>query len=208
MFSLKPKEEKFFILFRENAGVIKEGSHLMQDMMSCYNCFKYRLDKVVSLHNDGEKVFETIIRRLDESFITPFDREDIYSLARGMDEILDAIYSCVDKMVLFKIGKPLDEFGCMVTAFGRNAEIISEAVLLLNNVKLNYNEIMEKCETIKKNENDGDHLYRKGVSKLFETEMPPLEVIKWMEVYREAEKALDRSERMSKTIQGLVLKYA
>jgi len=208
MFSLKPKEEVFFELFRESAGIVKEGSQMMQHMMGCYECMENRLSELLNLQERGDEVTDTIIRRLDETFITPFDREDIYSLARGLDEILDAICSSVDKMVLYKIGKPLEDFNRMVTVFGKNAETICETVLLLKNVKKNYDAIMVKCQEIKKLESEGDHLYRTGVAKLFENGMPPLEVIKWKEVYHQIEKALDRSEKVGKTIQGLVLKYA
>lgn len=208
MFSLKPKEEKFFELFREGAGIVKEGAMMMQHMMTCYECVATRLDELMKLQQRNDDITDTIIQRLDETFITPFDREDIYSLARGMDEIMDAICSCVDKMVLYKIGRPLPDFQAMVMAFGKNAETISETVLLLRDIKNNYSEIMEKCQEIKRLEGEGDRLYRLGVAKLFEDGMPPLEVIKWKEVYQQIEKALDRSEKISKKIQGVVLKYA
>ncbi len=208
MFSLKPKEELFFELFKEGAGIVKEGALMMQDMMTCYECVASRLDELSGLQRRNDEITDTIIRRLDETFITPFDREDIYSLARGMDEIMDAIYSCVDKMVLYKIGRPLPDFQEMVVAFGKNAETISETVLLLKDVKKNYVEIMAKCQEIKRLESEGDRLYRLGVAKLFEDGMPLLEVIKWKEVYQQVEKALDRSEKISKKIQGVVLKYA
>ncbi|MFZ5639666.1 MAG: DUF47 domain-containing protein [Bacillota bacterium] len=208
MFSLKPKEEKFFELFKEGAGIVKEGALMMQHMMTCYECVASRLDELKRLQQRNDEITETIIRRLDESFITPFDREDIYSLARGMDEIMDAIFSCVDKMVLYKIGRPLPEFQAMVMAFGKNAETISETVILLRDVKKNYAEIMEKCHEIKRLEGEGDRLYRLGVAELFENGMEPLEVIKWKEVYQQVEKALDRSEKISKKIEGVVVKYA
>ncbi len=208
MFSLKPKEEKFFELFREGAGIVKEGSQLMQNMMSCYECMEDRLAELLKLQKRGDEVTETIIRRLDETFITPFDREDIYSLARGLDEILDAICSSVDKMVLYKIGKPLEEFQQMVEVFGKNTETISETVLLLRDIKKNYSVIMENCQEIKRLESEGDHLYRLGVAQLFEGRLPLLDVMKWKEVYQQIEKALDRSEKIGKTIQGVVLKYA
>ncbi|MHB9093996.1 MAG: DUF47 family protein [Eubacteriales bacterium] len=170
MFSLKPKEEKFFELFREGAGIVKEGSQLMQNMMSCYECMEDRLAELLKLQKRGDEVTETIIRRLDETFITPFDREDIYSLARGLDEILDAICSSVDKMVLYQIGKPLEEFQQMVEVFGKNTETISETVLLLRDIKKNYSVIMENCQEIKRLESEGDHLYRLGVARIMRLE--------------------------------------
>ena len=208
MFSLKPKEEKFFELFKESAAIVNEGSLMMQNMMLCYECIEARMDELLQLQKRGDEVTETIIRRLDETFITPFDREDIFAVARGLDEIMDSICASVDKMVLYKIGRPLEDFKCMVSAFGKNAETICEAVLLLKDIKKNYNMIMEKCEEIKKLESEGDHLYRIGVAKLFYGGMAALEVIKWKEVYHQIEKALDRSEKISKIIQGLVFKYA
>lgn len=208
MFSLKPKEEKFFELFSEGAGIVKEGALLLQHMMSCYECVTARLDELMKLRQRNDDIADTIIRRLDETFITPFDREDIFSLARGLDEIMDTISSSVDKMVLYKTGRPLQEFQEMVVVFGRNAETICETVLLLKSVKNNYTEIMEKCQEIKRLESEGDRLYRLGVAKLFEDELPLLEVIKWKEIYHDMEKALDRCEKIGKQIEGVVLKYA
>lgn len=208
MFSLKPKEEKFFELFREGAGLVKEGALMLQDMMSCYECVAVRLGELLELQKRNDDITDTIIRRLDETFITPFDREDIYSLARGLDEIMDTISSTVDKMVLYKTGRPLPDFQAMVTVFSKNAEVVCETVLLLRNVKKNYTEIMEKCQEIKRLESEGDRLYRLGVAKLFEDELPVLEVIKWKEIYHDMEKALDRCEKIGKQIEGVVLKYA
>lgn len=208
MFSIKPKDEKFFELFREGAGIVKEGALMLQHMMSCYEGVEVRVEALMKLRQRNDDIAETIIRRLDETFITPFDREDIYSLTRGLDEIMDTISSSVDKMVLYKTGRPLPEFQAMVMVFGKNAETICETVLLLKHVKKNYTEIMEKCQEIKRLENEGDQLYRLGVAKLFEDELPLLEVIKWKEIYHDMEKALDRCEKIGKKIEGVVLKYA
>lgn len=208
MFSLKPKEERFFELFKEGAGIVKEGALMLQHMMTYYECVAVRLDELLKLQKRNDDITDTIIHRLDETFITPFDREDIYSLARGLDEIMDTISSSVDKMVLYKTGRPLPDFQAMVMVFGKNTEAVCETVLLLSNIKKNYTEIMEKCQEIKRLESEGDRLYRLGVAKLFEDDLPLLEVIKWKEIYHDMEKALDRCEKIGKKIEGVVLKYA
>ncbi len=205
----KPADEKFFQLFEEAGEIIFQGAVLLQNMISNYENegLPKRLDELIALEHKGDRVTEKIIDKLNETFMTPFDREDIYSLAKDLDGILDSVCSTVEKMVIYETGNPNQIFRDMVGVFVSAAEKVKFLVCYLRKIKNNTVPIMDLCYEIKKDENEGDRLYRLGLADLFKNSKDAIDVIKWKEVLEQLETALDRCERIAKLIRGVVVKY-
>ena len=203
----KPADDKFFKLFEEAADILLQGAILLQDMMAKHETMEERLEELIALEQKGDKVTEQIIDKLNETFMTPFDREDIYSLARELDEILDSVCSTVEKMVIYEAGKPDEKFREMVDVFVNAVEKVKDSVYYLRKMKSNTVQILDLCYEIKKYESEGDKLYRFGVANLFKNSKDAIIVIKWKEVFEQLETALDRCEKIAKLIRGVVVKY-
>ncbi len=204
----KPADDQFFELFEEAANILHQGAVLLQDMMAKHETMEERLNELIALEQKGDKVTDEIIDKLNETFMTPFDREDIYSLARELDEVLDSVCSTVEKMVIYEAGKPDKKFREMVDVFVRATGKVKDAVSYLKKMKSNTVQIMDICYEIKKFESEGDKIYRYGVADLFKNSKEAIVVIKWKEVFEQLETALDRCEKIAKLIRGVVVKYA
>lgn len=204
----KPADEAFFKLFEEAADILFQGAELLQEMMATHETIDSRLEDLIKLEQNGDKVTDKIIDKLNETFMTPFDREDIYSLARELDEILDSVCSTVEKMVIYKTGKPDQKFREMVDIFVSATEKVKNSVYYLRKMKNKTVQILDLCYEIKKNESEGDKIYRLGVAELFNSSTDAMAVLKWKEVFEQLETALDRCEKIAKVIRGVVVKYA
>ncbi len=204
----KPADEIFYKLFEEAADILYQGAVLLQDMMAKHDTLEARLDELIALEQKGDKVTEKIIDKLNETFMTPFDREDIYSLARELDEILDSVCSTVEKMVIYKTGKPDRLFQEMVDVFVTATEKVKHTVYYIRKMKNHTVQILDLCYEIKKYESQGDKIYRSGIAELFNSSTDAIAVIKWKEVFEQLETALDRCEKIAKVIRGVVVKYA
>lgn len=204
----KPADEVFFKLFEEAADILFQGAELLREMMATHETIDTRLEDLIKLEQKGDKVTDKIIDKLNETFMTPFDREDIYSLARELDEILDSVCSTVEKMVIYKTGKPDQKFTEMVDVFVGATEKVKNAVYYLRKMKNNTVQILDLCYEIKKDESEGDKIYRFGVAELFNSSTDAIAVLKWKEVFESLETALDRCEKIAKVIRGVVVKYA
>lgn len=204
----KPTDKQFFTLFEEGADILSQGANLLTSMMEHYETMEDRLAELISLEQMGDVVTEKIIDKLNQTFITPFDREDIYALARELDEILDSICSAVEKMVIYKTGQPSQHFKDLVSCFTKSTVYIKKSIGLLRNLKTNYAKIMDCFKQIKRLENEGDRIYRIGVAEFFRDKADPIEILKWQEIYEQLETALDRCEKIGKLIRGVVVKYA
>lgn len=205
---IKPTEKEFFRLFEEGADILQQGASLLEDLVADYERLEERLPELIEVEHRGDEVTEKIIEKLNQTFITPFDREDIYTLARELDEILDSICSAAEKMVIYRTGKPSSHFLDLVHNFAVSTKYIQKAMGLLQEVKENYCEIMDCFREIKRLETEGDKIYRYGVAAFFHDQADPLEVIKWKEVFDQLETALDRCEKIGKVIRGVAVKYA
>lgn len=208
MFGFKSADEHFFKLFEEAAENINQGAILLKNMMDKYETIDKRLDELVALEQTGDKITDAIIDKLNKTFITPFDREDIYSLARELNEIMDSVCSTVEKMVIYEAGKPSERFKEMVDIFAGATENVKSLVYCIRNIKDNTDAIMDLYYDITKDESRGDRIYRLGVADLFKYGSDAIDVIKWKEVFEQLETALDRCEKVAKLIRGVVIKYA
>ena len=208
MFGLKPKEDEFFKLFVESSIVLRQGAYVLQSVMKNYTQLEIKMEQISDLEHKADNINDTIIDKLNQSFITPLDREDIYSLATMLDDVVDFLQGTMQRMVLYKAGKPTEGAGQLADLLVECTEEMVKAFTLLKNIKGNQEEILNHTAKIGQLETKGDNIYRKEVALLFETCPDPIEVIKWKEILEHMEDALDHCEKIGDLLRGVVMKYA
>lgn len=207
MFGLIPKEEKFFVMFKDMAQIIVDGAKLLKDMLDDFNNPEECYHKIKDMEHKGDLQTHEIIRKLNKSFITPFDREDIYSLASGLDDILDlvdAASKCLFNYNVQNITPEAKELGFIIL---KSCETVYKAIsLLTGNNKIEH--IAEFCVEVNSLENEADHVRLGAIGKLFREEKDPIELIKWKEIYETLEQVTDKCEYVANVLESVVLKNA
>ncbi|MDH7480192.1 MAG: DUF47 family protein [Syntrophomonadaceae bacterium] len=208
LLGIRSKEDKFYQLFKEESETVVAGVKVLEEALNSYESLSAKFEELTVIERLGDEQTQSIIDRLNHTFITPFDREDIYTLARELDRILDHVHGTLEKMVLYKTGQPKEGAKTLVQILHQAVLEIQKVVSLLADLKNNYHQVLNLCEDIKFKENEGDHQYRKAVAALFESGENPIEVIKWKEVFEHLETALDHCEDVANLLKGVALKYA
>lgn len=207
MLGLSPKEDKFFALFRQSTDVICAVVQKLEVLITQNSVSEEDAEAIRELEHQADDITTEIIDRLNSTFITPLDREDIYTLAQMLDDIADLTQGAVERMALYKTQKPSMGAQELVRTIVRAAEDIKKAFLCLNNIHFKKAEILAAAEEIYQLESAGDKIYRQEVARLFEHEKDPIEIIKWKEVLEHIENTLDHCENIADLLKGVVLKY-
>jgi predicted phosphate transport protein (TIGR00153 family) len=208
MFNLKPKEDKFYKLFLEAAQNVNEGAIILKTSLDSLSDKEINVNKIEELEHKGDKLVRIITRELNEAFITPIDREDIYSLIKKMDDVLDLTNSTMHRFVMFDINESTEACKLLAEMIVQCTGCIVEIMDELNSAGNKSKHIREKIIKINKIENEADCLFRKIVSELFKNETNPIEIIKWKEIYQTLENTIDKCEKIANTIEGVVIKNA
>lgn len=201
-----PKEINFFEMFEKAALNVNRGSALLVEMMDNFGIAEVKAKEIYEAEQEGDMLTHEVLRRLNKTFITPLDREDIHSLISRLDDVLDLIWASADRAVLFKLNNPLPEAAELAKTLHETTEIITKAINCLKDKKYSY--IQEYCIEINRLENRGDRIFREGLVKLFDNIKDPIIVIKWKEVYEHLEDASDKCEDVANILEGIVLKHA
>lgn len=207
LFNFMPKEFNFFDLFEKQVGFAVNAAKYFKEVVSNGQINDESLSAMHEIEHQADDVAHTIIEQLNKTFITPFDREDIYSLAKELDDIVDMIYTIVSRLKVYKltkINKTIIEFAVIIEDSVRNVEC---AVKGMRNMK-NFKSISEYCVEINRLENVGDAMRDDVLADLFETEKDPIAVIKWKEVYQDAETVLDICEDVAHVVSSILVKQA
>jgi predicted phosphate transport protein (TIGR00153 family) len=207
MFSLIPKEMIFFDLFEEAAKNAHEGALALSDLLEDFRNVPEKVKKIKDIEHAGDKITHTTIEKLNQTFITPLDREDIHELICRIDDIIDLIDSAVARMHLYKIDKPTDDAKALAKVLVTATQIIIEVLPKMRNLKLSSS-LLQDCISIHTQENEGDRIEQHALASLFENGQDPIYIIKWKDIYEELESATDRCEDVANVIEGIVLKNA
>lgn len=204
-FSLIPKEEKFFDLFETQADTIVEASKKLKELILDWKVDSPIVKRIIEMEHVADVTTHQIIDKLNRSFITPFDREDIYELASKMDDVIDLIQGTASRMQLYRLERPSEELGKLAVVICQAVEVLKSAVYSLREKK-NFNKILEYCVEINGFENDGDHIQEQALHNLFSDHHDPFSVMKWKEIYELAETAIDMCEDVANTLETIVVK--
>jgi hypothetical protein len=206
-FRFLPAEENFFELFDDIAQVLVEAAICLHSLVSDYSEVDQKTRELRDMEKRVDHATTDICKRLNISFITPIDREDIHSLATSMDDILDYIEASADRMKLYGIDKPREEMIELAALIIEGTECVQKGVKALSHFR-DIESILEPCVEINRIENLADGVQRKALGRLFKEETRPLEVAKWMEIFDRMETATDRCEDVANVLESIVVKNA
>ncbi len=203
-----PKEIDFFEMFDKAAQNLNKGASLLVEMMGNLNVndSKTMAKQIYDVEQEGDMLTHEVMRRLNKTFLTPIDREDIHALISRIDDVLDLIWAAADRAVLFKLDVSTSEVIELSKTLLSTTEIITKVMSCLKEKKYTY--IQEHCIEINRLENTADKIYREALAKLFEDVKDPILVIKWKDIYEHLEDATDTCEDVANILEGIVLKHA
>ena len=199
-----PREAKFFDLFAEMANNLTTGALQLRDLLQDYENVSAGVQKIKGTEHKGDEIAHALFIKLNSSFITPFDREDIHTLASSLDDVLDYINAAADRLVTYKITKPPAAADELATRIFRQAEDLAKAVALLEK----GDALIEHCVEVNRLENEADAISRAAIGYLFETETDPIRLIKHKELIEVLEIATDKAEDAANVLETVVLKGA
>lgn len=206
MFKLIPQEMKFFDMFVKSAENLLRGAKLLKEISNNFDTLAEDAAKLERLEHDSDQITHEIMEKLNKTFVTPLDREDIHELTVALDDVMDFIEAATERMVLYKLKTPTPEIQEIADVILRQAEEINYVMPKLKELK--HAQIMEHCIEINRLENEGDRILREAVAKLFNEKTDALEVIKWRDIYEYLETATDKCEDIAVIIEGICLKHA
>lgn len=207
MFGLSPKEDKFYKLFYQSTEIITKSLKMLEGLMQQDSVSAEDAAEMHRIEHEADDVTNQILVRLNSTFITPLDREDIYKLAQVLDDIVDFAEGTVERMLLYRTGKPSLGTQELVHLVVLAAEQIQSAFCCLGNLHFKKSTLLAAAEEIYHLESAGDKLYRQEVALLFQNEKDPIEIIKWKEILEHIETTLDHCESIADLLKSVVLKY-
>lgn len=203
-FRLIPREERFFDMFVEDAANVLAAARALEAMLRSYDEIERRAKELFAMEHHGDELSHAIGKRLNTTFVTPFDREDIHALISGLDDVLDLIEEVADTFILYRIDAPTPAAIQQSAIIVRQCEAIHEALTRLHT----FHGLQKYWIEIHRLENEGDRIARAAVAGLFSSEPAPVEVIKWKDVYGLLEHCVDKCEDVANIIEKIVVKHA
>lgn len=202
-----PREIDFFEIFDRAVANLTKATSLLVELVDDFGNLEQKVKEIYEAEQEGDILTHDIMRRLNKTFITPIDREDIHALASRIDDILDLIWGSVDRILAYKIKEPTDVVRHLARDLHTTAETMQKALRELR--AKDYAHVQEHCIEINRMENRIDRVFRDGLGKLFEEHADdPVLIIKWKDVYQHLEDASDRCEDVANILEGIVLKNA
>lgn len=205
MFGLIPKEEKFFVMFKDMTRNIIEGAQLLKDMLDNFDDPAGSQRKIKDVEHKGDSITHEIIKKLNKSFVTPLDREDIYALSSALDDILDLIDASAQRVVMYNVEKPTPEAKELAFIILKSCQTLQKGVAQLGG---KLESVTEYCVEVNALENEADRVCREAISRLFDEEKDPIQLIKWKEIYETLERATDKCEDAANILESVVVKNA
>jgi len=201
-----PKETDFFVIFENAAANVTHAATLLVGIMEHFNTRDAWAREIHELEQDGDVITHDIIKKLNKTFVTPIDREDIHALASSIDDILDLIWGAADRLIVFKLQESTKWAITMSKDLLTTVEFVEKAIKKLK--EKNYSHIQEYSIEINKLENRIDRGFRDALGHLFEEIKDPILIIKWKEIYEHLEDASDKCEDVANILESIVLKNA
>ena len=204
---LLPRDGRFFDLFTQVASLnLEAAKHLKELFAGPGDNRAYRVDAIKRLERDADGLTLELVTRLDKSFITPLDREDIHMLASRLDDVLDRIDGIARRTQIFRTENPPQGVILLADVIVRTTEQLLAAVQVLENGKAPV--VIHACGQVKQLEEEGDAVYGEWLGKLFDSEKDPITLLKWKEIYDTLEKTLDQAEDVGNVLESVAIKHS
>jgi predicted phosphate transport protein (TIGR00153 family) len=201
-FSLLPRDRTFFDLFIEGGQNAVRAAKLLDEMMHTWPESEGLSREILLAEQEGDRITHEIIKRLNSTFVTPIDREDIYALATQMDDIVDFTEEAADFLGLYKIEAPMEQATALTKVLVASCE---QLAMGLENLP-SFKDLDKYWIEIHRLENDGDRISRDAVASLFSNGIDPMVVIRWKDMFAVLEEAIDATETAAQIIEGIVIK--
>jgi uncharacterized protein len=199
---LLSRDRQYFDLFEEASGNIVRAADLLDQMLRSYPERAELARDILICEQEGDRITHDIIRRLNETFVTPIDREDIYALASALDDIVDYTEEVADYLGLYQIEAPMEQAQRLAHVLLQASRQICEAMPRLRG----FGDISHFTVEVNRLENDGDRITREAVASLFHGGIDPMVVIRWKDIFERLEAAIDSTERVANILEGIVIK--
>jgi len=202
---LLPREEEFFDLFTEVANRNKEAAGYLRKLFETSADRRTpHIEALKRLEHEADQVTHEVVNRLDRTFITPLDREDIHQLASDLDDVMDAMDGTARRAQIFRLGAAPQGVLRLVEVLQRMMDVLLEAVSRLKK----GDDVMKYCVEAKQLEEEGDAIYHEALGQLFAKEQDAIELIKWKEIYDNLEGTLDQAEDVANVVESITVKHA
>jgi len=208
VFDLKPKDESFFDMLEEGARLIFKGALFLEELMNNPQQARQISDDLYMILKAMQDLTEIVTERLDKSFVTPMDREDIGILSHRLQFLAGKLHGVADRIYLYNTGEPTVICRKLVMLLIEAIRQVNQAIGQIRKVQADKEEIISICRRITEMEAEADQIYRHGVALLFTEEKDPIALIKWKEIYEYLEDSLNHCEYLANIIENVVLKYA
>jgi predicted phosphate transport protein (TIGR00153 family) len=198
-FRLLPKDVRFFDLFIADGENLEAASAQLYEMVKSYTDLERHVEEIQRLEKEGDRIDREITGRLEDAFVTPFDREDIHELTVRLDDVVDGIQAAAETFVIYAIDQPTDEARELTRILSAQSVELAAALRKLDGLK----DLQGHLDRVTDLEHEADALSRMAVGRLFRESTDAIEVIKWRDLYRELENAIDAAEDAAEAIERM-----
>ncbi len=205
MFNLIPKEVRFFDYFEQQSQQITKAGTLLAELVHNFGDARAKAFAIKEVEHAGDQITHEIVKRLNTTFITPLDREDIHDLATRLDDVLDFIEAVAERLVIYRIKEPTSACRALADLIVTQIAAMDLCIRCLRTMDPG---VHEHAVEVNRLENRADSLLRETLAAMFEEQPDPIEVIKWKEIYETLEAVTDRCEDVANVIEGIILKMA
>ena len=205
MFRILPRDQEFFVIFEKASQNILDGAELLKDLLDNFDDVKAKARQIEEIEHKGDTLTHELVKRLNTTFITPIDREDILNLASAIDDVIDLIHAAATRLTLYKVTEvtpQAKELGFLILKATR------ELHRGISRLSTQMSEVYEHCVEVNSLENEADRVSRDAIAYLFEHEKDPIAILKWKEIYETLETATDRAEDAANVLESVALKNA
>jgi hypothetical protein len=201
---LVPREESFFDLFDDMANKVQQGADELLDLLKNYTDLDRKASRILDIEHEGDEITHEVMRRLNTTFVTPLDRDDIHRLASNLDHVLDHVEAVAEYLQLHKIEKPIEQMISLAETLARASKTTAEAIPGLRKMR----GLEPYWVEINRLENEGDRVFRRSIAELFSGQYDAMNVLKWKDIIEEIEAGIDRLEDVANTVEAIYLKQA
>jgi uncharacterized protein len=199
-----PHDGDFFFLFQKQAENVVVGTRAFVALLEHYTGVPEQVQRIKAIEHNGDEITHQIFRKLNQTFITPFDREDIHELCSTMDDVIDLVDAAANRFVLYRVTGVRHGTVELSNVLAATASEVKDAIYAMESPDKALHHVIE----INRLENESDRICRTLIAQLFEEEKNPVEIIKWKEIYEVIETAVDKCEDVSNVIESVILKNA
>jgi len=204
---ITPRDTVFYDLFEQSAANLVVAAEKLVDLFDNYKDVEAKAKELKELEHHGDDITHQIIQRVNRTFVTPIDREDIALLAHMLDSVMDFIEAAGRTAFLYRVAQPTERAQQLAASVVRLVHVLNEVLPCLRHRK-QFRQILEHCVEINRLENEADDIYHAAMAELFDKCQDACEIIKWRELYQHMEEATDRGEDVADILEGIVLKHA